>query len=76
MGIDFPLFSAVSCIDHESLVKSFRQKLSIKFFMPEIIRQILLRGLRAATQRTNQENLLVYLAYISNIQRQFADSLN
>lgn len=57
IGIDFPLFSAVSHGNQESLVKIIPTEVRREIFMPEIIRQILLRGLRAVTQRTHQENL-------------------
>jgi cell division protein FtsI/penicillin-binding protein 2 len=57
VGIDFPLFSAVSYADQESLVKVVPTKVHREIFMPEVIRQILLRGLRAVTQRTHQENM-------------------
>ena len=56
IGIDFPLFSAVSYVDRETLVKEVPVKVRHDIFMPDVIRQILLRGLRAVTQRTHQEN--------------------
>lgn len=57
VGIDFPLFSAVSHTDQKSLIKTTPTTVRQEVFMPEVIRQILLKGLRAATQRTHQENL-------------------
>ena len=57
VGIDFPLFSAVSHSNKESLVKVMPTQSVREIFMPEVIRQILLKGLRAATQRSHQENL-------------------
>lgn len=57
VGIDFPLFSAISYADQESLVKVFPTESKREIFMPEVIRQILLKGLRAATERSHQENL-------------------
>jgi cell division protein FtsI/penicillin-binding protein 2 len=57
VGIDFPLFSAVAHVDQENLVKIMPTEVRHEIFMPEVIRQILLRGLRAVTHRTHQENL-------------------
>jgi cell division protein FtsI/penicillin-binding protein 2 len=57
VGIDFPLFSAVSYVDQESLVKVIPTEIKREIFMPEVIRQIILKGLRAVTQRSHQENL-------------------
>lgn len=57
VGVDFPLFSAVSNTDQESLVKVTPTEVRREIFMPEVIRQFLLRGLRAVTQRTHQENV-------------------
>ncbi len=56
IGIDFPLFTAVSLQDEKSLVKSIPTEVKREIFMPQIVRQILLRGLRAATYRTHEES--------------------
>lgn len=57
VGIDFPLFSAVSQSNQESLVKVISPEIKREIFMPEVVRQIILKGLRAATQRSYQDNL-------------------
>jgi cell division protein FtsI/penicillin-binding protein 2 len=57
VGIDFPLFSAISHSTKESLVKVVPTEKTREIFMPEVIRQILLKGLRAVTLRSHQENL-------------------
>ena len=57
VGIDFPLFSADSHETQENLVKVIPTEIRHEIFMPEVIRQILLKGLRAVTYRTHQENL-------------------
>lgn len=57
VGIDFPLFSAVSAVDQESLVKVVRTEVRREVFMPEIIRQILLKGLKRVALRTHEESL-------------------
>jgi cell division protein FtsI/penicillin-binding protein 2 len=57
VGIDFPLFSAVSYANQESLVKCIPTEIKSEIFMPEVVRQIILKGLRAATLRSHQENL-------------------
>lgn len=57
VGIDFPLFSAVLHSDQKSLVNVVPTEVKRELFMPEVIRLILLKGLRAASQRTHQESL-------------------
>ena len=57
VGIDFPLFSSVVQTGAKSLVKATPTEVRREIFMPDVIRRILLKGLRAVTQRTHQENL-------------------
>lgn len=71
VGVDFPLFSAVSHVDQESLVKMVPTEVRYEIFMPEIVRQILLRGLRAVTQRTHQENLTT----LARLYRQYPEAI-
>lgn len=71
VGIDFPLFSAVSHADQESLVKVVPTQVHREIFMPEVIRQILLRGLRAVTQRMHQENLVT----LARLYKQYPDAI-
>ncbi len=71
VGIDFPLFSAVSHSDQESLVKVIPTEVRREIFMPEVIRQILLRGLRAVTHRTHQESL----THLSRLYRQYPEAI-
>lgn len=56
IGIDFPLFTAVSLMDQKSLVKRIPTEVKSEVFMPAIVRQILLQGLRASIQRTHAES--------------------
>jgi cell division protein FtsI/penicillin-binding protein 2 len=71
VGIDFPLFSAVSYSDQESLIKVIPTEVKREVFMPEVIRQILLKGLRAATQRSHQENL----TSLTRLYRQYPEAI-
>lgn len=71
VGIDFPLFSAVSRANQENLVKVTETEVKREIFMPEIIRQILLRGLRAVTQRTHQESL----ASLNRLYRKYPEAI-
>lgn len=71
VGIDFPLFSALFYADQQSLVKVIPTEIKREIFMPEVIRQILLRGLRAVTQRSYQENL----TSLSHLYRQHPEAI-
>lgn len=71
INVDFPLFSAVSHVDQESLVKVVPTKVHREIFMPEVIRQILLRGLKAVTQRTHQENLVT----LARLYKQYPEAI-
>lgn len=57
VGIDFPLFSAASHAEQQSLVKVMPTEVKREIFMPDVIRHMLLKGLKAASQRTHQESL-------------------
>ena len=57
VGIDFPLFSAIPQEGRTSLINHIPTQIKNTLFMPEIIRQILLKGLQAVTLRTHQESL-------------------
>lgn len=57
VGIDFPLFTAVSLENQKSLVKRMPTEVKNEVFMPQVVRQVLLMGLRSATLRTHQESL-------------------
>ncbi len=56
IGIDFPLFSALSAKEKD-FVKFTPAIVKREIFMPEMIRQLLLKGLKAVTERTHQENI-------------------
>lgn len=57
--------------NQESLVKVIPTEVKREIFLPEVIRQILLRGLRASTQRTYQENL----TSLSHLYRQHPEAI-
>lgn len=57
VGLDFPLFTAVSSQSQESLVKAMPTETRKEIYMPEMVRQMLLKGLRASAHKTYQENL-------------------
>lgn len=57
VGLDFPLFSAALAAEQESAVQVVPLEVKREIFMPEEVRQILLKGLRAVTNRSHQENL-------------------
>jgi cell division protein FtsI/penicillin-binding protein 2 len=57
VGLDFPLFTALSDRGQESLVKPVPTLVKNTIEMPEMVRQILLKGLSAAALKTHQENL-------------------
>lgn len=71
VGIDFPLFSAVSGAAQESLVKPVPTEVKREIFMPEVVRQILLKGLKAAALRTHQESL----SSLTRLYRQDPDAI-
>ncbi len=71
VGIDFPLFSAVSQLDQESLVKVTPTVINREIFFPEIIRQILLKGLQASSQRTHQDSL----SSLTRLYRQYPEAI-
>lgn len=71
VGIDFPLFSAVSHANQESLVKVVPTQVRHEIFMPDVIRQILLRGLRVVTQRAHQENLTT----LARLYKQYPEAI-
>lgn len=71
VGIDFPLFTAVLHTNQESLVKVIPTEVKREIFMPEAVRQILLRGLRAVTHRTHQENL----THLARLYRQYPEAI-
>lgn len=57
IGIDFPLFTALSLQDQKNLVKMIPTEVKREVFMPHVVRQILLKGLRASVDHTHQESL-------------------
>jgi cell division protein FtsI/penicillin-binding protein 2 len=57
VGVDFPLFTACLPRHSESLVHPMATEVKREVFMPEVVRQILLKGLKIAFQRTYQESL-------------------
>ncbi|MBA2367799.1 MAG: hypothetical protein H0V82_02100 [Candidatus Protochlamydia sp.] len=57
IGLDFPLLTAFSGESQESLVKAIPSEVKNEIFMPEIVRQVLLKGLRASVLKTYQESL-------------------
>ncbi|CAF22859.1 penicillin-binding transpeptidase domain-containing protein [Candidatus Protochlamydia amoebophila] len=57
VGLDFPLFTAISNQNQESLVKIIATEVKREIFMPEIVRQMLLKGLKAAAMKSHQDNL-------------------
>ena len=70
-GIDFPLFTAVSQADQESLVKMVPTEVKREIFMPEVIRLTLLKGLRAASLHTHKESL----ANLTRLYKQYPDAI-
>lgn len=58
VGIDFPLFTAVSLNEEKNLVEYIPTEVHREIFMPTIIRQTLLKSLRAASQRTHQDSII------------------
>lgn len=76
VGIDFPFFSATTQSNQESLVKIVPTQVRREIFMPEVIRQILLRGLKACSMRSFQDNLSVLSRLYKNYPeaiRQFSE---
>lgn len=71
VGIDFPLFSAVSHDDQESLVKVVPTEVRREIFMPDAIRLMLLKGLRAASLKTHQESL----TSLSRLYKQYPEAI-
>jgi len=71
VGIDFPLFSSALPKHQQGLVNLTPTEVRREIFMPDVIRQILLKGLRAATQRTHQENL----TQLTRLYRQYPDAI-
>lgn len=57
VGIDFPLYTAVSLENQKSLIKRIPTEVKDEVFMPQVVRQVLLLGLRSATNRTHQESM-------------------
>lgn len=57
VGIDFPLFSALSNQKQKSLIEKIPTEIKRKLFMPNIVRTILLKGLRASVQKTYTDGL-------------------
>lgn len=57
VGIDFPLFTALSHAGQESLIKELPTEINREIFLPEVIRQMLLKGLKAVSLRAHQESL-------------------
>lgn len=70
-GLDFPLFTASLTKEQESLVKPVATEIRNNIQMPEIIRKILLRGLRAAALKSYQENL----ASLTKLYRQCPEAI-
>ena len=71
VGIDFPLFSAVSHDDQESLVKVVPTEVRREIFMPDAVRLMLLKGLRAASLKTHQESL----TSLSRLYKQYPEAI-
>jgi cell division protein FtsI/penicillin-binding protein 2 len=57
IGLDFPLLTAFSGESQESLVKAIPSEVKNEIFMPEMVRQVLLKGLRASLLNTYQASL-------------------
>lgn len=56
VGIDFPLFTALSQPQEEPAVTQQTASLKRTIFMPELVRDVLLQGLKASILRTYQES--------------------
>lgn len=71
VGIDFPLFSLGLQKDKKNLVKVVPTEIQREIFMPEVIRQILLKGLKVSTHRTHQDNM----TSLTRLYRQYPDAI-
>ena len=70
-GIDFPLFSVATIGEQESLVNPVLTTVRNQLEMPDIVRQLLLKGLRAAALRSHQESL----ASLTKLYRQRPEAI-
>lgn len=57
VGIDFPLFTAISQAGEMDIIKQVQTEVKRELFMPKVVRNTLLKGLYACMQRSYQENL-------------------
>lgn len=71
IGIDFPLFTGISQAEQESAVKVMPTEVRHEIFMPEVVRQMLLRGLQLATRRTCQDNM----SSLVRLYKQFPEAI-
>jgi cell division protein FtsI/penicillin-binding protein 2 len=56
VGVDFPLFSAATLDNQKNLVQHLPVVVKREIEMPQMVRYILLKGLRAAVKKTHQES--------------------
>lgn len=56
VGIDFPLFVAAGGTDPKSSIVTFDPEIKRKIFIPDVIRQILLQGLRLSTSKSHADS--------------------
>lgn len=56
-GLDFPLFTAAFSQNQENLIKTMPVEVKRELFMPDTVRRMILRGLRASVQHTYHESL-------------------
>jgi cell division protein FtsI/penicillin-binding protein 2 len=79
VGLDFPLFTATLHAEEENLVKVTSVEVKRELFMPHAVRKTLLKGLLAASLRTQQESIAsltrLYKQYPEAV-RQFSDLKN
>lgn len=57
IGLNFPLFTALSSRDQTNLVKKIQTEVKDELFMPAIVRLILLKGLRLSSLKTHTDGL-------------------
>lgn len=57
VGLDFPIFTAISINEKKSGVKRFESEIKNKLFMPAVVRSILLEGMRRVVAKMQQSGL-------------------
>lgn len=57
VGVDFPLFTAISSLEQKNLVKRMPTEVGRQLFMPDIIRSILLEGMHRVVAKLQQTGI-------------------